>query len=138
MITGSCCGSPSSGTSPRRVPARRGIHQRSAARSSSGVASIEIATTATSSELVGPSITRACVAVWKTTKPNSPPWREQQDEHRPLGPRQRHRRAIAPAPPPSAAGSLTTSAAISSGARSTTAKSMLMPTAMKNSPSSSP
>ena len=139
MITGACCGSFISAAAARR-PERvsRGVHQRSAATSSSGVSSIDSVTAAISSDDTGVEITPACAAVWNTTKPNSPPCASSMTK---TG---RSRSgigiaiAIAHSTSSLSARKPSTTAAISHGCCRTTAKSMLMPTAMKKRPSSSP
>ena len=83
-------------------------------------------------------MTPACAAVWNTTKPNSPPCASRMMN---TG-RSSCGIGISRAMPHSAAALMarkaSTTAAISSGCASTTAKSMLMPTAMKKRPSSRP
>ena len=80
----------------RRARPGAAAHQRSAATSSSGVSSIEIATAATSSDEVGASITPAPAAVWNTTKPNSPPCASRMMNTGRSGQRDRHRAAHGP------------------------------------------
>ncbi len=97
-----------------------------------------MATTATSSELVGPFTTPACVAVWNTTKPNSPPCASRMMKTGRSGRGSGMARAIAHSTTAFSSRKPAASTATRSGRCITTAKSMLMPTAMKKSPSSSP
>ena len=102
------------------------------------MSSIEIATAATRNDDTGAEITPACAAVWKTTKPNSPPWASRMMKTGRSSCGIGIVRAIAQSTPALSSRKPTTVAAISSGCAITTAKSMLMPTAMKKRPSSSP
>ena len=83
-------------------------------------------------------MTPACAAVWKTTKPNSPPWASRIMKTGRSSCGIGIVRAIAQRTAALSSRKPITVAAISKGCASTTAKSMLMPTAMKKRPSSSP
>ena len=139
MITGASCSSLSSlsGAWSGRQAARRAA-TRSATSSSSGVSSMVMATTAISSEAVRASITPRCWAAWKTTKPNSPPWASStmKTGRSPRG--MGITRAITHSTRALSPSTATTSSSTMKGRCSTTEKSMLMPTAMKNRPSSRP
>ena len=141
MTIGASCGSLISGTTmpcARTSRWSRGAITRSAITSSSGLSSIDSATVATSSDDAPALITPACAAAWNTTKPNSPPCASRMmntgrsSTGSPIARAMPHRTSAFNARKP------TTSAAIRPGCCSTTAKSIVMPTAMKNSPSSRP
>ncbi len=85
-----------------------------------------------------PSITPDCDAAWKTTKPNSPPCASSSTNTGRSASGNGIARAMASSTSAFSSRKPATTAATSPGRASTTAKSMLMPTAMKNSPSSSP
>ena len=97
-----------------------------------------MATAATRSDDAAASITPAPAAVWNTTKPNSPPCASRITN---TGRSCSGSGMARPMPNSTSALSSrkpSTTSATSPGCFSTTAKSMLMPTAMKNSPSSRP
>ena len=112
--------------------------KRSTITSASGVTSIEIATAATSSDAAVASITPACAEAWKTTNPNSPPCASRIANSGRSASGTFIVRAIATSTTALTAMKPSTISATRPGCASTTAKSMLMPTAMKNSPSNRP
>ena len=124
------------GQGSRRVPrARRRIHQRSAATSSSGVSSIGSRPwrrAARPARLDHAGAGRRL----EDDEAELPAWAKQDHEHQPLRRRQRHQRPSRRARAPSRRG--TRQQGHDQARCSTTAKSRVMPTAMKNRPSSGP
>ena len=99
---------------------------------------MDTATAPISSEAVSAGNTRAPAAAWNTTKANSPPCASSRvntgrsASGMPMGP------AMPQITRPLSTSNASTISAITPGERASTPKSMLMPTAMKNRPSSSP
>ena len=99
---------------------------------------MEMATAAMSNEAASALITPPPSAAWKTTKPNSPPCASRITNTGRSASGMGMVRAMAQSTAALSSKKPSTTAATSAGRASTTAKSMLMPTAMKNRPSSRP
>ena len=99
---------------------------------------MEIATAATSSDEASALMTPPPRAAWKTTNPNSPPCASSTTNTGRSCSGMGMVRAMAHKTKALSSRKPSTTAATSAGCAATTAKSMLMPTAMKNSPSSRP
>ena len=141
MMIGASCGSLISGIGvPRDSNSRssRGAITRSANTSSSGLSSIDSATVAISSDDAPVLITPACAAAWNTTKPNSPPCASRMMNTGRSSTGNFISRAMPHSTSAFSARKPISSSATSPGCCSTTAKSIVMPTAMKNRPSNRP
>ena len=139
MITGACCSTLISSSWGALLWAFKcAAHQRSASTNSSGVSSIDKATQATSNDDTSGLMTSAPSAAWNTTNPNSPPCASKMmNTGRSLN-GMGSARAIAHSTKAFTTRKPHTTATTNLGCAITTAKSMLMPTAMKKRPSSKP